>query len=245
MSMRPRQWVKNLAVFAALLFSHSLSDPAAVKRSVLAFLYFCAISGLSYIMNDIVDRKTDSLHPLKSKRPIASGRLNTAVAWGFVLIGLAVVILSCAVWSRGLMVVLISYFLLQIIYTLRLKHEVLLDVLSISASFVLRVVGGAVVLFAKMSSWILFCTILLSIFLSLCKRRHELILMKDTGSAHRRTLGEYNVVLLDQLISLTTSSVLICYILYTISPETVNRFGTDGMKYTSIFVMSVSSGTCT
>ncbi len=235
--MRPRQWAKNIAVFAALLFSISLFNPALVIRSILGFVYFCLISGMAYLLNDIYDLESDKVHPVKSTRPIASGKLKAGTARNVVFIFTPVIIISCALWSWHFAVVLAAYFFLQILYSTFLKHLVLFDILSIAASFVLRVISGAIAIGTRISSWLLFCTVLLSLFISLCKRRHEIILLKESGRAHRKILNEYNVMFLDQLISLTTSTLVICYILYTMSPDTLHNFGNDRLKYSTIFVL--------
>lgn len=235
--MRPVQWLKNMAVFIALIFSRSLFDPSAVVNSVIAFVYFCLISGLSYVVNDVYDKEQDKSHPLKSKRPIASGALKEKTAVWIALVSAPAIIISCFFWSWKFAVMLSAYFILQIAYSSFLKHIVLVDILAVSLGFVLRVFGGAVAINVKASSWLLFCTVLLSLFLSLCKRRHEILLMKEGALTHRKALKEYSPFLLDQLISFTTSTFLVCYILYTISPETTAKFGTENLKYSAIFIL--------
>ncbi len=237
LAMRPKQWVKNTAVFAAVLFAKSLFDPVSLGRSVLAFVYFCIISGLAYILNDIYDLISDRAHPLKSKRPIASGVLSVKAAKNIVITVTPIVIISCMLWSWKLAAILLGYFMLQLVYSAFLKDIVLLDILSIATSFILRVMGGAAAINCGISSWLLFCTILLSLFISLCKRRHELLLLKENSTTHRKILGEYNIMLLDQLISIATSSSVVCYILYTMSNETLHNFGNNNIKYTTIFVL--------
>lgn len=235
--MRPRQWTKNIAVFAALLFSISLLDRTLAVRSVVGFVYFCLISGMAYIVNDICDLESDKVHPGKSSRPLASGRLSVAAARNTVFIFTPLIFISSALWSLNFTFVLLGYFLLQIFYSVFLKHVALFDILSIAASFVLRVVAGTVAIGTRISSWLLFCTILLSLFISLCKRRHEIVLLKESGSSHRKILKDYNVIFLDQSISLTTSSLVVCYILYTMSADTLRNFGNDNLKYTTVFVL--------
>lgn len=235
--MRPRQWTKNIAVFAALLFSISLLDRTLAVRSVVGFVYFCLISGMAYIVNDICDLESDKVHPGKSSRPLASGRLSVAAARNTVFIFTPLIFISSALWSLNFTFVLLGYFLLQIVYSVFLKHVALFDITSIAASFVLRVVAGTVAIGTRISSWLLFCTILLSLFISLCKRRHEIVLLKESGSSHRKILKDYNVIFLDQSISLTTSSLVVCYILYTMSADTLRNFGNDNLKYTTVFVL--------
>lgn len=236
-AMRPRQWLKNITVFIALVFSRSLFDASAVIDSTLTFIAFCLISGFSYMINDIYDKDSDNIHPEKLKRPIASGALKESTAMKIAGIAGPVIIAICALWSWKVAAVLSIYFILQLAYSRFLKHVVLFDILAIAFSFVLRVFAGAVAINLAPSSWLLFCTILLSLFLSLCKRRHEALLMKETAHIHRRTLSEYSPLLLDQLISFTTSTFLICYILYTVYSETATRFGAEGLKYSTVFIL--------
>jgi 4-hydroxybenzoate polyprenyltransferase len=237
-SMRPKQWTKNLILFAALIFSQNLFNTALLLKSVIAFIIFCVISGCVYILNDLFDLKQDKIHPVKSKRPLASGRLkpNSAIAVTVVLLVVSFGT-SLAVCNRTFTSITAGYFLLQIVYSIFLKHVVILDVFSIAAGFVLRAIAGAEVIEVPFSTWLLFCTILLSLFLALSKRRHELILLEDDAIHHRKILFEYSPYLLDQMISVVTASTVITYTLYTVSEETVSKFGTDRLKYTIPFVL--------
>lgn len=234
-SMRPEQWTKNLIVFAALIFGRRLFDPAAVGLSLAAFLIFCALSGVVYLLNDVVDRDSDRQHPLKARRPIASGELSpTAALTAAGAIGVAS--LGAAVWLRpefGL--VAAAYVALSAAYSRALKHVVILDVLTIAIGFVLRAAAGAVVIAVPMSQWLLVCTILLALFLGLSKRRHELTLLADAATGHRRILEEYNPYLLDQMIGVVTASTLMAYIIYCTSSETIEKFGTDRLVLTTPF----------
>jgi 4-hydroxybenzoate polyprenyltransferase len=234
-SLRPEQWTKNLIVFAGLIFGLELFDRTAVVRSVVAFGVFCALSGVVYVINDIMDREADRRHPLKARRPIASGALSPAVAGGAAA-GLAVVALAVA-FALGLRfgAVALSYVLLQSAYSGPLKHVVILDVLAISLGFVLRAAAGAVAIAVPISHWLLVVTILLALFLALSKRRHELVLLANGATEHRPILGEYSPYLLDQMISVVTASTLVAYIFYCISPETVQKFGTDMLGLTIPF----------
>ena len=176
-SMRPEQWTKNLIVFAALIFGHRLLDPAAVGLSLAAFLIFCALSSVVYLINDVTDREADRQHPLKSQRPIASGELSPRPPWPARWCS-ALVALAAAFWLRlefGLIAA--AYVALFAVYSRVLKHVVILDVLTIAIGFVLRAAAGAVVIAVPMSHWLLVCTILLALFLGLSKRRHELTLL--------------------------------------------------------------------
>jgi 4-hydroxybenzoate polyprenyltransferase len=234
-SLRPGQWPKNLFLFAGLIFGQQLFSLLELERAGAAFVVFCALSGAVYLVNDVVDRETDRRHPLKAKRPIASGALSPAVAV-FAAVTLTAAAFAVAFWlgiSFG--VVSVAYVVLHTLYSFRLKHVVIMDVLTIAIGFVLRVVAGAVVVAVPISQWLLVCTVLLALFLALSKRRHELVLLADGAIEHRPILGEYSPYLLDQMISVVTASTLIAYIFYTINPETVQKFHTELLGLTIPF----------
>lgn len=234
-SLRPGQWTKNLLVFAALIFGERLFDRDADLRVAMAFAIFCALSGVVYLVNDILDRESDRLHPLKARRPIASGALPvaTAAAAAFVL-GTAALVAAFLLGAR-FAVVSAAYLALLGLYSGPLKQIVIIDVLTISFGFVLRAVAGGAAIDVPISNWLLVCTVLLALFIALAKRRHELTLLSDGAIGHRRILGEYSPYLLDQMISVVTASTLVAYIFYTISPETEQRFGTPGLGLTIPF----------
>jgi len=236
-TMRPKQWSKNLILYAAILFSQNLFNPAMFRDVTLAFIIFCLLSGSVYILNDLIDINQDRNHPQKSKRPLASGKLKPSTA---IISGIILVILSLisAFWlNMNFALIALAYFILQITYSTLLKHIVILDVLTVSAGFVLRAIAGGEVVEIPISSWLLICTILLALFLSLGKRRHELILLEENAVNHRRILYEYSPGLLDQMISVATASTVITYALYTMSAETIKKFQTDNLKYTIPFVL--------
>jgi 4-hydroxybenzoate polyprenyltransferase len=235
LSLRPEQWTKNLIVFAALIFGQRLLDPAAIGRSVAAFFIFCALSGVVYLLNDLSDRDADRLHPLKRHRPIAAGDVSLASAVGLATV-LAFAALSAAFWlTPALGWTAVTYLALFVGYSRVLKHVVILDVLTIAIGFVIRAAAGAVVIAVPMSQWLLVCTILLALFLGLSKRRHELTLLADSASGHRKILEEYNPYLLDQMIGVVTASTLVAYIIYCTSPETTDKFGTANLVLTTPF----------
>jgi 4-hydroxybenzoate polyprenyltransferase len=234
-SMRPGQWTKNLVVFAGLLFGRRLFDLSALAEACAAAAIFCALSGVVYLLNDVADREADRRHPLKSKRPIASGELSPGLALATAAT-LALVSLALAFWLRPLFgLVALAYVVLLAAYSARLKHVVIIDVLTIAIGFVLRAVAGAVVIDVAISHWLLVCTVLLALFLALSKRRQELTLLAESATEHRRILGEYSPYLLDQMIGVVTASTLIAYIFYTISPETVQNFNTEYLALTIPF----------
>ena len=236
-STRPRQWSKNFFFFAALLFSKNLLNVRMVIESIAGFTVLCMITGATYLFNDIIDRKRDQLHPDKCHRPIASGQLPVPLAISAIA---SAVILGLGIAFRleeDFFLVIMLYLALQMVYSTFLKHLVILDVLAITTGFVLRVLGGAVVISVEISSWLLICTFLFALFLALCKRRHELYLLKEGAEGHRKVLGEYSLPLLDQMISVTTASTVIAYTLYTLSDQTIEKFGTVHLVYTVPFVI--------
>lgn len=236
-SLRPEQWIKNLFIFAGILFSQNFFNLALLLKVVLAFFTFCLLSGAVYILNDLVDLECDRRNDARSRRPMASGRLKPS----FAVLSLVILIplllgLSYCLGIYFFLVALI-YFLVQLSYSFYLKHIVILDVFAIAFGFVLRVIAGAVVISVEFSSWLLICTFLLALFLGLSKRRHELVIAGEKAQTDRKVLGEYSSYLLDQMISVVTASTVIAYIFYTVSPETITKFGTKNLIYTIPFVL--------
>ena len=235
LSLRPSQWTKNLIVFAGLMFGQRLLDPEAIWRSLAAFAVFCALSGVVYLVNDVADRDADRSHPLKRFRPIASGDLPVGVGLTAAA-GLGMVALAAAFGLRfEFGITALAYVALQALYSGPLKQIVIIDVLTISIGFVLRAVAGAVVIAEPVSHWLLIVTVLLALFLALSKRRHELVLLADGATSHRKILQEYSPYLLDQMISVVTASTLVAYAFYTVSPETIQKFNTDKLGLTLPF----------
>jgi len=236
-AMRPKQWTKNLIIFAGLIFAHRLLDFASVLKTCAAFGLFCVLSGTVYLINDIKDVEQDRAHPLKSRRPIASGALAipTAIWAAVTLTGGA--LLAGLFLDLGFGVIAGGYFVLLTAYSFWLKHIVILDVLTIAIGFVLRAIAGAQVINVEFSAWLLLCTILLALFLGLSKRRHELVLLGDHAQSHRKILQEYSPPLLDQMIGIVTASTLMAYALYTMDPVNIAKFGTSYMILTVPFVI--------
>ncbi len=234
-SLRPYQWSKNLIIFAALMFGGRLLDPRSLGYSSAAFAIFCALSGVVYLINDVADREADRRHPVKMHRPIASGALPVPVALSAALVLAAGALASAFVLRPLFGVLAISYVALLALYSGPLKHIVIIDVLTIAIGFVLRAAAGAVAIDVPISHWLYVLTILLALFLALSKRRHELVLLADRAIGHRRILEEYSPYLLDQMISVVSASTLVAYAFYTVSPETVAKFGTDRLGLTLPF----------
>ena len=224
-------------MLAGLVFGGRLLELTAVASALAAFGVFCGLSGAVYLFNDVADHEADQKHPLKRERPIASGQLavSTAVGAG-VILGAAGIAVGFAINARfGLIAA--TYVCALLLYSLALKHVVIVDVLMISAGFVLRAVGGAVAVDVPIGNWLLVCTTLLALFLALSKRRHELMLLAEGAMDHRRILEEYSPYLLDQMIGVVTSSTLIAYTVYATSADTAERLGTGKLGLTIPFVL--------
>jgi len=236
-SLRPKQWTKNLFIFAALVFSKNLFNLPLLIETSLAFFIFCLLSGCVYIVNDLADLESDKKHPLKSQRPLASGKLKFSEAVGALIILVPVSLGFSFYMGMPFFLTALGYLFLQLAYSFLLKHIIILDVLSVACGFILRVVAGAMAIQVKISPWLLICTILLALFLALSKRRHELILLEEGAQDHRKILKEYSPYLLDQMISVVTASTVMAYALYTMSGETIKKFGTKNLIFTIPFVL--------
>jgi 4-hydroxybenzoate polyprenyltransferase len=235
-SLRPRQWVKNLFVFGGLVFAQRLFT-SSVWPALAAFAIFCALSGAIYLFNDVADRDKDRLHPRKRERPIAAGLVPVPVALvtaGILILGgLAAAVLL----SPRFAAVALAYVALLSLYSAVLKHIVIVDVLTVAIGFVLRAAGGALAIDVSISGWLLICTILIALFLALGKRRHEYLTLEGDAARHRPILAEYSAGLLDQMIAVVTASTVTAYALYTMSPETVAKFHTQLLPATLPFVL--------
>jgi 4-hydroxybenzoate polyprenyltransferase len=233
-AMRPRQWFKNLFVLAPILFTGKLGDLYLLARALAAAGCFCGLSGAVYLVNDLCDRRRDALHPLKCKRPIASGALPAVTAGAAAGLISAGCLAGAALLSAPFLLVALCYVVLMLAYSTALKNVVLADVLCIAAGFVLRAVGGGAVIAVPISPWLLICTALVSLFMALGKRRYELRRLSDAAVHHRPVLRKYNEPLLDQLISMTTTASLVSYLLYCVLSETA--LAHHGLLLTAPFV---------
>jgi 4-hydroxybenzoate polyprenyltransferase len=235
--LRPTQWSKNTVVFAALIFSKHLFDTRSVTLVGLGFVAFCLVASGAYVMNDIRDCERDRQHPLKSLRPLPSGRVSlraaSVLAVTLMVLGLA----QAGALGVGFGVLTGLYLLLQVFYTFVLKDVVILDVFAIAAGFVIRAVAGGVVIDVPVSPWLIICTFLLMNFLGFCKRRHELVLLEGRATDHRTSLREYSPYFLDQMIAVVTASTVVAYAIYTASPEVIQKLGTDKLYVTIPFVL--------
>ncbi len=236
-SLRPQQWAKNFFVLAPLVFAQRLTDLWSLERALMAFAAFCLAASAVYLLNDLHDREEDRRHPVKSRRPLASGALKAPVAWcaaAALIAGAAALALPL---GSGFTTFLAAYVMLNVLYSLGLKTVVILDVLCISLGFVLRILAGAAAIDVKVSSWLLLCTTFLSLFLAFSKRRHEIQLLAEGAAHQRKVLSQYSAAFLDQMINVVTASAVVCYALYAVSPETVERFHTEHLVYTVPFVL--------
>ncbi len=212
---RPKQWTKNGFVLAGVVFAHEALVAASVAKALLAFVAFCALSGAVYASNDVLDVEEDRKHPLKRRRPVASGEISPRSAMVFA-VALAVGGLALGfVVNPGVGLAGVVYLALQAVYTLVLKHTAILDVMSISAGFVIRALAGVAAVGSPISPWLLVCTALLTLFLGFSKRRHEIASLGDGAISHRKNLRDYSVPLLDEMMNIMISATIIAYVLYT------------------------------
>jgi 4-hydroxybenzoate polyprenyltransferase len=235
---RPKQWMKNLFVFAPILFAGHLLNFDMMMKNILAFVAFSFTSSVVYIINDIVDREADRTHKKKRFRPLASGEVNVkeAVIFAVIIAILAVLILLKLNYVFSVVVGL--YLIMNILYTFKLKHIVILDVFIISLGFMMRVEGGAAAIEVPISSWMILTTMFLSLFLAISKRRAELSASEsDNLENQRKVLGHYDITFTDQINTVAVTGTIICYALYTVSEKTVNTFHTENLIYTTPFVI--------
>jgi len=214
-TMRPRQWTKNLVIFAGVIFSQKLFTGSYLLHTFMAFICFCVLSGSVYTINDLVDMEKDRAHPKKKDRPLASGRLNPSLAALFVVCTTAVSLAGAFWLNVNFGFTAMTYFMMTLVYSFKLKNIVIIDVLTIAMGFVLRAIAGVLVISVDISPWLLVCTFLLALFLALTKRRQELVLLDEKAQSHRKILEEYRPEMLDQMISVATSSTVMAYSLYT------------------------------
>jgi 4-hydroxybenzoate polyprenyltransferase len=233
---RPNQWVKNTFVFVGVLFGHAWSDAHLLTAACGAFVAFCLTSSAVYAVNDIADRESDRAHPMKRRRPVASGAISVpaAAVFGAVLFaaGLGIGLLA----GTKVAVCLLIYVALNLAYSFGGKRVVVLDIFFVSAGFMVRLLAGTTGIGIVPSKWLLFCGFMATLFLAVIKRRAEVVLLSDAGPEHRQVLAAYSPALLDKLISITAACIIISYSLYTMSPETIAVHGTESLIYTVPFV---------
>lgn len=234
--MRPKQWTKNLLVFAALLFSNNLFDMDLFKLSIFGFFLFCMFSGSVYIINDIVDIEKDRMHPKKCSRPLPAGLISIRQAWLLVMVIFSLTVLVSYRLSPLFASMGIAYFVLVCLYSFYLKNIVILDVMTIALGFVLRAVAGTVLIGVRISPWLLLCTILLSMFLALHKRKSEMELVAKGSKGSRKILEDYTPELINDMLHIVTSSTVMAYSLYTFTgAHSVYMMGTIPFVIYGIF----------
>ncbi len=235
--LRPRDWAKNTFIFAGAVFGERLFATEVMAKVLAGFALFCLGASAVYLLNDLKDVERDKLHPRKAKRPLASGRLDSRVAFSVAVILMAIVIPSCLYLGTEFGLWVLAYLVMNILYTIKLKDVVIVDVMTVAAGFVIRVLAGCSLASAAASDWLIICTITISLFLGFSKRRQELLLVAKNGTNTRHVLKYYSIGFLDQMIAIVTASALVSYILYTLSQETVTKFGTRKLILTSPFVL--------
>ena len=236
--LRIPQWIKNFFVFIPLVFSHHLFEKDFFLVALSGFVLFCLTSSLVYIINDIIDLEADKAHPIKKFRPLPSGTISKNKAISVAAIIFLIIAAALFDYNLTFAVSIFAYFILNIFYSLYLKHIVLLDIFSIAAGFMIRVVAGAFIINVEISSWLLLTTMFVSLFLAVMKRQSELKLVQDdTSPVTRKVLASYSLDFTNQMATVASSAVIICYALYTVSARTVSVFGSENLIYTTPFVV--------
>lgn len=240
--IRPHQWLKNVFVMIPMFFGGSLLDPSDIRASVVTFFAFSFIASSVYCFNDIIDVEADRRHPVKCKRPIASGAISVRSAWAlmalmFLLSVGTVCLLDTYTHVINVGLVILIFYILNILYCSKLKQYAIVDVCIIAFGFVLRVLAGGFATDIALSKWLVLMAFLLTLFLSFAKRRDDVLRMNETGEPPRKNTIRYNLTFINQAITITASVTLVCYIMYTVSPEVVNRFHSDLLYLTSVFVL--------
>ncbi|MDP2923895.1 MAG: decaprenyl-phosphate phosphoribosyltransferase [Candidatus Omnitrophota bacterium] len=235
-SLRPKHWVKNFFIFLPLIFGQKLFVLTITSKTVIAFFLFSLASSASYLINDIIDVEKDKLHPIKRLRPIASGKVSLKDAKNSAFILCILAIAFSFIFNIYFGWIVVCYLALNILYSKIFKKEVIIDVFCISAFFFLRLMAGSLIAEVELSHWIIIMIVLLALFLGFNKRRQELKILKHKAILHRQALAKYNLYFIDQMVTVITSSLVICYTLYTVDTRTVKEFGTNHLLYSIPFV---------
>ncbi len=237
---RPTHWIKNIFVFLPVFFGGALLNTTEVVAAALTFMSFSLAASAIYCLNDIIDVDADRAHPVKCKRPIASGSITIPQAYGMMTVSLLLSILLMFLLPEGhakSILVIIAYFVINVAYCLRLKEYAIIDVCIIASGFVLRILAGGYATGVHLSKWIVLMTFLLTLFLAFAKRRDDVLRMNTTGHAPRKNTSRYNLTFINQAITITGSVMVVCYVMYTVSPEIIAQFATDKLYLTSILVI--------
>ena len=237
---RPTHWIKNIFVFLPVFFGGALLNTTEVVAAALTFMSFSLAASAIYCLNDIIDVDADRAHPVKCKRPIASGAITIPQAYGMMTVSLLISIVLMFLLPEGhakSILVIIAYFVINVAYCLRLKEYAIIDVCIIASGFVLRILAGGYATGVHLSKWIVLMTFLLTLFLAFAKRRDDVLRMNTTGRAPRKNTSRYNLTFINQAITITGSVMVVCYVMYTVSPEIIAQFATDKLYLTSILVI--------
>lgn len=237
---RPTHWIKNIFVFLPVFFGGALLNTTEVVAAALTFMSFSLSASAIYCLNDIIDVDADRAHPVKCKRPIASGSITIPQAYGMMTVSLLISMVLMFLLPEGhakSILVIIAYFVINVAYCLRLKEYAIIDVCIIASGFVLRILAGGYATGVHLSKWIVLMTFLLTLFLAFAKRRDDVLRMNTTGRAPRKNTSRYNLTFINQAITITGSVMVVCYVMYTVSPEIIAQFATDKLYLTSILVI--------
>ena len=237
---RPTHWIKNLFVFLPVFFGGGLLNTSEAVSAALTFLSFSLAASAIYCLSDSIDVNADRAHPVKCKRPIASGAITIPQAYGMMALSMLVSIVLMFLLPAGqtkTIFVIVAYFLINVAYCLRLKDYAIIDVCIIASGFVLRILAGGYATGVQLSKWIVLMTFLLTLFLAFAKRRDDVLRMNTTGQAPRANTSRYNLTFINQAITITAGVMLVCYVMYTVSPEIIAQFATDKLYLTSILVI--------
>lgn len=236
--IRPKQWIKNGFVFVPLFFGGALFNTEALLAGVITFFAYSFAASSIYCVNDIFDAEADRRHPVKCHRPIASGAVSVKAAYCLMILMLILsIVISAALDSWKAMGIILFYWLLNLCYCAKLKQYAIIDVCIVAFGFVLRLLAGGVATDIALSKWIVLMTFLITLFMSFAKRRDDVLRMEKTGEAPRKNTSRYNLTFINQAITITASVTLVCYIMYTVSPEVTEHFNTEHLYLTSVFVL--------
>ena len=237
---RPTHWVKNIFVILPVFFGGAILNTTQAIASVLTFMSFSLAASAIYCLNDIIDVEADRRHDVKRHRPIASGAISIPQAYGMMTLSMIASIVLMLLLPEGqakTIIVIITYFVINVAYCLRLKEYAIIDVCIVASGFVLRILAGGYATGVQLSKWIVLMTFLLTLFRALAKRRDDVLRLNETGHAPRKNTSRYNLTFINQAITISGTVMLVCYIMYTVSPEIMAQFGTDKLYLTSILVI--------
>jgi len=235
--IRVKHWVKNGFVFAPLIFSFHLFERNYCLITLQAFFAFCFLSSIVYIINDIADIEQDKNHPVKKNRPLPSGRISTSSALLILFVLFALLLITVYGLNEKFILALITYFVVNLLYSFKLKQVVLIDIFIIAFGFMIRIIAGGWVINVHISSWLILCTLFLSLFLAITKRRSELAVLENGSNMTRKVLDDYSIEFADQMATIVAAGAVISYALYTVSERTLETFHTENLIFTTPFVV--------